>query len=226
MVRLAVVVPAYNEEGALRGAIEDLRRHVPDARVIVVNDASTDATPEVARAIEGVEVLDLPARVGTGGAVREGLRRALATDADAVVQFDADGQHRGDQVAMLLATLGPEVDVVVGSRFLGGAGYRPPPLRRLGIEVLNASVRGLGGPVVTDATSGFRALSRRAAARLADRDDPEPVALLLLARAGLRVVEAPVRMEARAAGRSSLEGLAAVSYMMRVLGLLVRVRLS
>ena len=241
--RLVVVVPAHDEAAAIEGVLEALRRWRPEARVCVVNDGSTDDTAarvrrwiarrrndggEVPRQPGDVVLLDLPVNLGIGGAVQAGLRWFLAGDGTHVVQVDGDGQHPPAEVDRLLARA-DEADVVVGSRFLGDGAWRSTPGRRLGIRLLAAWLRLLGGPRVTDPTSGLRLFNRRAAAALLPGypdDFPEPVTLMLAARAGLRVVEVPVRMAPRQGGRSSLEGVVAGYYMAKVMLALLLLRLG
>src|SRR4051794_5146267 len=86
-----VVVPAWNEEGALAGTIADIRTTI-DADILVVDDGSTDTTAQVA-ASSGTQVCSLPYNLGVGGAMRTGYRYAVRHGYDVVVQIDADGQH-------------------------------------------------------------------------------------------------------------------------------------
>src|SRR5262249_18458879 len=119
-----------------------------------------------------------------------------------------DGQHRADQVAELLRPLVEgRADAVVGSRYLAPSGYQTPLGRRMGQRLLSACLSTLARRTVTDPTSGFWAFGPAAVERLAHAHPtgyPEPELLLLLQRHGLRVVEVPVQMRDRAAGRSTL----------------------
>jgi hypothetical protein len=157
----------------------------------------------------GARVLRLPANVGMCGAVQAGFRVAVREDHDAVVQLDGDGQHRaGDAPRLLAPVLEGAASVVVGSRFLGaGDGHRSTPMRRAGNRLLSRGMSALIGQRITDATSGFRAVDRRATAIFAaeyPRDEVEAEALLVAARHGLVIREVPVRMRPRIAGRSTI----------------------
>jgi glycosyltransferase involved in cell wall biosynthesis len=222
MARVLVVVPALNEEEALPGVIAGVRAHAPEADIIVVDDHSRDGTARVARAA-GARALRLPIHLGIGGAVQTGFRYARRHGYDFVVQVDGDGQHPSAAIASLLEPLrGDRADVAIGSRFAGEAGragFRSTAARRLGIRLFTWLCRVVAGVTVRDATSGFRAYNVRAVRLLAHSypaDYPEVEAVVLMARAGLRIVEVPVRMRERQGGRSSISSVRALYYMVKV----------
>ncbi len=218
--RLLVVVPAYNEALNIEKVVRDLATHLPEATVLVVNDGSVDATSAVARATHLCEIVDLPCNLGIGGAVQTGFKYAHRHGFDFVVQVDGDGQHRGDEIRRLVAALGPDHDMVIGSRFLGIESFRSTALRRVGIGLF-AIVNSLAiRQRITDNTSGFRAYGREAIAFLARHypvDYPEPEAVILLGRNGFRIREIPVAMEERQGGRSSIQGFRSAYYMVKVM---------
>lgn len=217
MKRVAVIIPAYNEAATVERVVEAVRAAGPFDPV-VVDDGSTDATPRVARRA-GARVLPLPTNLGIGGAVQTGLRYARDTGYAVAVQVDADGQHDPCDIPALLAAVEEAgADLAVGSRFLGVGDYRPPLARALGMRFFRGLVR-LWVRDIRDTTSGFRAFSRRAIelfARVYPIDYPEVEALVIAHRAGLRIVEVPVAMRARQAGRSSITPLRSVFYGVKV----------
>ncbi len=220
-MRVLAIVPAYNEARNLPGALAALRRAAPECDVCVVDDGSSDDTAGVARRL-GAVVLREPVNLGIGGAVQTGYRWAESRGYDVAVQVDGDGQHDPAWLAALLRPLERgEADVVVGSRFLPGAGdgFRSTPVRRAGIRYLTLFLRLRCGVRVTDPTSGFRAAGRHAIELFARRypsDYPEPEAIALAARAGLRVAEVPVSMEERRHGRSSIDAWRTLYYFVKV----------
>lgn len=217
--RVLAIIPAYNEADSLPGVLHDLEGHLPCADVVVVNDGSTDATSAVARA-HGVWVVDLPINLGIGGAVQTGLIFAHRGGYDLAFQLDGDGQHLAAELHHIIdPVLAGNFDAVIGSRFLDVKSYRVPWNRRLGIQVLNLVCSMLSGTRVTDATSGFRAYNRTAIALLArmyPQDYPEPEVIITLRKHRLRVGEAPVRMQPRLAGRSSITPIRSTYYMAKV----------
>jgi glycosyltransferase involved in cell wall biosynthesis len=220
-LRRIAVVPAFNEEEAVGCVIDEIRAYDAGLEVVVVDDGSTDRTTEVARA-RGAHVLRLPFNLGIGGAVQTGFRYAYEEGYDLAVRLDGDGQHDATQLGLVLGpVLAGDVDIAVGSRYLErGDGYRSSATRRVGIRILARTVSALTRQRITDPTSGFQALNRRAIALFAadyPHDYPEVEALVLLIRHRLRLCEVPVAMRPRAGGRSSIRALASVYYMVKVL---------
>jgi glycosyltransferase involved in cell wall biosynthesis len=218
-MRVAAIVPAYNEARNLPRLAERLRAHAPACDVCVVDDGSTDGTAEVAASL-GLTVLRLPVNLGIGGAVQAGYLWAHARGYDVAVQVDGDGQHDPAFLASLVEPVADgRADLVIGSRFLSEGGFRSTAVRRAGIRYLSWFLRARCGVRVTDPTSGFRAAGRRAIelfARYYPSDYPEPEAVALARRAGLRLEERPVRMAERAHGRSSIGALRTVYYLVKV----------
>lgn len=217
--RVLVITPAYNEALSLPALIAELRGAYPAFAVLVVNDGSTDNTAEVVLC-SGARLLSLSCNLGVGGAVQTGLMAAFEEEYDLAIQVDGDGQHPPREIAKLLDGMRQTgADMVLGSRFLGEAGYRSTAGRRFAIRCFSWAVSAMAGTHITDATSGFRAWNRRAIAVLANdypEDYPEVEAILRLHRAGLRIAEVPVRMAERAAGRSSIGAWEAITYLVKV----------
>ncbi len=218
-MRIAVIVPAYNEARNLPHLAEALRTRAPAYDVCVIDDGSTDETAVTARAL-GWTVLRLPMNLGIGGAVQAGYLWAWERGYDAAVQIDGDGQHDPAHLESLLRPLTTgDADVVIGSRFLSEGGFRSTAVRRAGIAYLSWFLRLRCGARTTDPTSGFRAANRTAIelfARHYPSDYPEPEAVALACRAGLRIAEVPVRMRERAHGRSSITAARTLYYLVKV----------
>jgi glycosyltransferase involved in cell wall biosynthesis len=214
------IVPALNEEASIGGVIEEIRAFDASFVVVVIADGSTDRTAEVA-AEHGACVLRLPFNLGIGGAVQTGFRYAWEQGAQIVVRVDGDGQHDPAELGAVLApVLAGHADVAVGSRFVGTDGYRSSRARRVGIRVLAWTVSAIVRQRVTDPTSGFQALNRKALALFAadyPHDYPEVEATVMAHRCRLRMQEVPVTMRERGGGRSSINALHSVYYMLKVL---------
>jgi glycosyltransferase involved in cell wall biosynthesis len=215
------VVPAWNEEGAIARVVDEIRAFDPAADVVVVDDASSDATAAVA-ASRGATVLRLPFNVGIGGAVQTGIRYARDGGYEVAVRLDGDGQHDASELGKLLAPIqAGEADLVIGSRFVDpGAKYRPPFARRMGIRIFARLVSVLGGERVTDTTSGFVALNRVGIELFAveyPHDYPEVEATLVALRSGLRLRQVQVEMRERQTGTSSITFVRSLYYIVKVM---------
>jgi glycosyltransferase involved in cell wall biosynthesis len=206
--RLLVIVPAWNEQEALPGVLDELNAALPQVDVLVVNDGSTDRTSAIARRGRTM-VLDLPLNLGVGGAMRAGYRFAAREGYDVTVQVDADGQHNPADVARLMRALADEgADVVVGARFAGVGGYAAHGPRRWAMRLLSRTLSRIAGTRLTDTTSGFRASGRRAIELFAGEYPAEYLgdtveSLVIACRAGLRVRQVGVEMRERTGGTPS-----------------------
>ena len=220
-MRRVALVPAFNEEANVGRVVDEIRAFDPSLDVVVVDDGSYDRTAEVAHE-HGATVVRLPFNLGIGGAVQTGFRFAFEHGYDLAVRIDGDGQHDPSQLDRILApVVRGEADIAVGSRFAGERdGYRSSRSRRLGIRLLAWVVSRIVGRRVTDTTSGFQALNRRAIELFAHdypHDYPEVEATIMVSRHRLRSVEVPVSMRERGGGRSSITALRSVYYMVKVL---------
>lgn len=224
--RHLVVLPAFNEEGAIARTVAELQSLPDGYELLVVNDGSADRTgAEAERAVGGGRlpgrVVHLPANGGIGVAVQTGYLFALAAGRfECVIQCDGDGQHDPADIPRLVAACRERrLDLCVGSRFLGETGYRSTALRRVGIALFGWLIGLLSGVRVTDPTSGFRCAGPRAWRRFARHypsDYPEPEALYWCVRNKLAVGEVAVRMRRRESGVSSIRSWRSALYMAKV----------
>jgi len=152
--RVAVVIPAYQAASSVGKVFDRARTVVPDARIWVVDDGSTDGT---SRALPAAHVLRHPENRGKGAALRTGIDRALADGATAIVTLDADGQHPPEEIPRLLAPVSDgSADLVLGARARTG---RMPIPRRVTNWVSSTLATRIGGVGVPDAQTGFRAFT-------------------------------------------------------------------
>ena len=219
-LRRLAIVPAYNEERNIARVVRELHEFDPGIDVVVVSDGSVDGTAANARAA-GARVLQLPYNLGIGGAVQTGFRYGWEHGYDLAVRCDGDGQHVPSELPKVVApVLAGEADMAVGSRFAGDAGYRSSASRRVGIRLLAGVVSAIARQRVTDTTSGFQALNRRALELFAadyPHYYPEVEGMVMTIKHRLRLVEVPVTMREREHGRSSIGTLGSVYYMIKVL---------
>ena len=233
-MKVLLIIPAFNEAQNLPLLLSELHQHYGQYDAIVIDDASSDQTSQVAQSYN-VPVIRLAANLGIGGAVQTGFKYGVQHRYDVVVQLDGDGQHDPAWIKTLLEpiTLG-EVDCVIGSRYLSenyDKDYKTPFLRRVGMIFSSFVLFLTTGKKITDTTSGFRALNYSSFeffAREYPVDHPEAEALLMLHQAGFKFKEVPVRMRSRAFGHSLFTLLRSTQYPIRVLvgflGILLRGR--
>ncbi|MFL5955242.1 MAG: glycosyltransferase family 2 protein [Gaiellaceae bacterium] len=219
-MRRIAIVPAYNEEQNVGRVIDELRAFDAGLDIVVVSDGSVDRTAEVA-AEHGAHVVSLPFNLGIGGAVQTGFQYARAHGYELVVRCDGDGQHVPSELPKVLApVIAGEADIAVGSRFAGEDGFRSSAPRRIGIRLLALIVSAIAGQRVTDTTSGFQALNRKALELFAadyPHDYPEVEGMVMTIKHRLRLREVPVAMREREHGRSSITALRSIYYMAKVL---------
>src|SRR5262249_28554933 len=224
--RVVVIMPTYNERGNIEPTAGRVRRAVPDADLLVVDDNSPDGTGEavdkLAAGDSHIHVLHRSGKAGLGAAYIAGFRWALGEGYDVLVEMDADGSHQPEELPLLLAAL-TGADLVIGSRWVPGGTVRNwPKSRELLSRGGNAYARIMLGIKLKDATGGYRAYRAQAppTSALAQGDPPGdclPVDPAGRARrAGLRVVEVPITFVERVHGTSKMSRAIVLEALWRV----------
>ncbi len=210
---ILVIIPAYNEEKTIGAVVAGVKKYLPSDAVLVVDDGSRERTSWEARRV-GAEIIRHPVNLGYGQALASGYLYALKFNFSAIVQLDGDGQHDPAYIPALVREL-ESADVVIGSRFLEGPGYSIPFFRKYGMRIFSALASRKSGLRLTDTTSGFRAMNRKAIEFcLGPSYDAD--ALVKMHRAGLKIKEVPVKMRA-SSGRSMHGRFGSIFYAMRML---------
>ncbi|QHN08779.1 glycosyltransferase family 2 protein [Methanothermobacter sp. THM-2] len=215
-MRIAAVIPAFNEEVAIGSVALLTGEHVDE--VIVVDDGSSDRTAHVAE-MAGARVIRHHKNMGKGAALKTGFE---AADADIVVTLDADGQHNPAEIPKLVEPiLRGEADVVNGSRYLHGRDENTPRYRRVGQRILDRATNIATGLEITDTQSGFRAFSAESIPHFKFRDPGFVVESEMLsdaAEAGLRIVEVEVGVRYDVDGSTRNPISHGVSVLLRIIG--------
>ncbi len=219
LARTMVLVPAYNEEASIYRLLADVRRHLPGAALVVVDDGSVDRTAEVAREA-GARVLRLPCNLGVGPAVQTGFRYAIESGFDYLIRLDGDGQHPPAEALKLIEAMRAQpTDLVVGTRYGEGSTYRGNWFRRVVLKGLAVFISIICRKWITDPTSGFWLVSRPLLQCFAlhyPSDYPEAEAIALLRRQGFSLEEVPVAFKPRQAGESSIRAWGTVLFAAKV----------
>jgi glycosyltransferase involved in cell wall biosynthesis len=215
-----IIIPAFNEEAAIGAVIQDVRANMPGAPVLVIDDASIDATCAHA-ASAGADLLRLPHHLGLGGCVQAGYKLAYELGYDYVIRVDGDGQHDPRDIPRILETLQKTgYQMVIGSRFNDGAAVHTSFARAMGIRLFRIVLWPILGKPVHDPTSGFVGVNREALnvfTRSFPLEYPEIETLVVLQRRRFQFQEIPVKMRPRQAGRSSITAAKSLYYLVHVL---------
>lgn len=214
-MRVLVVLPTFNEAATIENILDRVRKVLPDASVLVVDDNSPDGTAKIAaeagERFGGVDVLSRPAKMGLGSAYRDGFRWGLERGYEAMVEMDSDFSHDPDALPTVLAPLGEGYEVCIGSRYVpGGSTPRWSLPRRLlsrGGNIYADFLLGLG---VRDSTAGFRAYATTVLGRIdlgSVRAESYGFQIEMTYRAiavGAKVKEVPIRFVDRELGTSKM----------------------
>lgn len=225
--RFLIIVPAFNEEGAIAGVVDEIRQALPEAPVLVIDDASIDATKDRAQAA-GAGVLPLPHHLGLGGCVQAGYKLAYELGYEYVIRVDGDGQHDPADIPRILETLQRSgCHMVIGSRYYNGNGAHTSLLRGIGIVIFRMVLRPILGKPVRDPTSGFVGVNRQALevfTKSFPLEYPEIETLVVLQRKRFQFQEIACHMRPRLAGQSSITPVKSLYYIVHVLlGVVVNV---
>lgn len=215
-MKVLVIIPAYNEEESILKVVNELKAKT-DYDYIVINDCSKDSTSEILDK-NNINHIDLSVNLGLQGAVQTGYKYALYNDYDVAIQFDGDGQHKPEYIEYLVREIENGYDIAIGSRFVNERKHFS--LRMLGSRIITFIIKLTTKAVITDPTSGMRALNKKMIKDYALEMNrrPEPDTLAYQIKHGAKVKEVQVEMLERTTGESAYAGLGnSVKYMIKVL---------
>ena len=180
-MQVVIGIPAYNEEKNI-------------AKIIVCNDGSTDLTSKIANKM-GAIVINHPKNLGYGAAIKSLFSKARELDADVLITFDADGQHRIEDINKVLEPIEHNnADIVIGSRFLDKK-MKIPAYRKFGINAITKMSNITTKKKITDSQSGFRAYNKKSLQEIIPSDNGMGISTEILIKANkksLRVIEVPI----------------------------------
>ena len=191
-MKITIGIPAYNEEKNIASVITKLKKITNS--IIVCDDGSSDMTSEISKNL-GAVVISHKKNMGYGAAIRTIFQKSVELDSDILVTFDADGQHRIDDVSKILQPLeNNEADIVIGSRFLDNES-KVPNYRKIGIKVITQVTNASLKKKLTDSQSGFRAYNKQALTQISPSEMGMGISTEILIKAsnkGLRIAEIPI----------------------------------
>ena len=194
-MEIIVGLPAYNEEKDIASLIIKLKKIA--SKIIVCDDGSTDSTSEIAKQL-GAMVITHNRNFGYGAAIRSIFQKAKEINADVLVTFDADGQHRIEDIKKVIEPIEKEnADIVIGSRFLDGSKCEVPEYRKFGIKIITQLTNSTLNEKITDSQSGFRAYNNNVISKLNPSDMGMGISTEILIKAtslGFKLVEVPIKI--------------------------------
>ena len=194
-MKVIIGFPAYNEEKNIAGIITKLKKYADS--IIVCDDGSSDLTREISEGL-GAIVISHSKNRGYGAAINSLFLKAKELQSDVFVTFDADGQHRIEDIQVVTEPImNNKADLVIGSRFLNTKSEEMPNYRKVGIKIItkvtNLSIK----EDLTDSQSGFRAYSMKALKEITPSDEGMGVSTEILIKAnnvGLKIAEVPIKV--------------------------------
>ena len=194
-MKIIVGIPAFNEEKNIAVVITQLKKIVD--KIIVCNDGSTDLTSKIAEEL-GVIVINHEKNLGYGAAIRSIFLKSKDLDGDILVTFDADGQHRVDDINKVInPIINGKSDLVIGSRFLDESEKEVPQYRKVGIKVITKITNATIKKQLTDSQSGFRAYSKKVLTELNPSDAGMGISTEILIKASsknFRISAVPIKI--------------------------------
>ena len=222
---LSIIIPAFNEERGIPLVLEKLRESLPEAEIIVVDDASTDDTAAHAAAFDKVHIVRHPFNRGYGASLKSGMKRARGT---CLAWFDADNEHRvEDLVAMFDMLRSERLAAVIGER----RNPAPSVVRTIGKLAIRTLARSLGSNRIKDINCGLRVFHRDAILRflplLPDKFSASMTSTMILMERGYPIAFHPISVNPRI-GQSKVafkDGLAALFSVIRIIMLVAPMRI-
>ncbi len=191
-MKIVIGIPAFNEEKNIAGLLIKLKKI--SQNIIVCDDGSKDLTGKIAENL-GAIVIQHKKNLGYGSAIKSIFLKAHEVNADVLVTFDADGQHRIEDINTILEPIKKNIaDIVIGSRFLNN-NQQMPKYRKIGIQTITKLTNVTGGTKITDSQSGFRAYSKKILENIKPTESGMGISteiLIKTQKAGYRITEVPI----------------------------------
>ena len=211
-MKVLAIIPCYNEEKNIISVVDNLKDKAPFVDIIIVNDGSQDNTYKVC-IDNSFPVINIPFNLGLANAVQTGMRYAYIKNYDIALQFDGDGQHLPEYISQMVDLMQESsADIIIGVRKLNKG------LRAIGSACLMFLIKITTGKTITDPTSGMRLFNRKMIEEFAKHINygPEPDTLAYLINKGVNIYELPVTMQERQFGKSYLNLINGIIYMLRM----------
>ncbi len=194
-MEIVIGIPAFNEEKNIAAIILKLKKITNT--IIVCNDGSSDLTNKIAEEL-GAIVINHSKNLGYGAAIRSIFLKAKEMNSDILVTFDADGQHRIEDIKQVIQPIiENKTDIVIGSRFLNEEKNEVPEYRKVGIKIITKVTNVSINQKITDSQSGFRAYSKQVLEKLSPSDVGMGISTEILIKSskmGFKILEVPIKI--------------------------------
>lgn len=209
--KVLIVIPAYNEAENIEKVLNEIKKDVSYADILVINDCSKDNTKEIVEK-NNVKCITGVFNLRYAWACQTGIKYAYQNGYDYVITMDADGQHIAKEAAKLYeAAVKGKADIVIGSRYLIDTGYPCPFFRRIGTKIFEIIIKIFCHKKIADPTSGFQCINKKVIKRYAGiggyPEFPDANLIIEMLLSGYKITEVPVKMRLRESGESMHGGI-------------------
>ena len=209
--RVLVIIPAYNEAENIEKVLNEIKKDINYADILVINDCSTDNTKEIVLNNK-VKCITNVFNMRYAMAIQTGLKYAKYNNYDYVIQMDADGQHIAKEAEKLYHEMKKsKADIVIGSRYVKEMGYPCPIFRRIGTKMFEIMIRRICHQKIADPLSGFQCLNRSVIEKYSKMggypEYPDANLVIEMLLQGYKIKEIPVKMRLRENGVSMHSGI-------------------
>ncbi len=223
MPKVLLIVPAYNEKLNIKKTIDDIINNT-NYDYIIIDDCSKDGTKEICKE-NHFNYLSLPINYGLTSGIQLGMKYAYKYDYDIAIQFDGDGQHQAKYLQDLVKEIEENnTDIAIGSRFI--TKKKPKTTRMIGSMLISSVIKLTTGKTIKDPTSGMRAYNKEVIKRFVTNSSltPEPDTLVYFIKKKMKIKEVQVEMSKREYGKSYLNPLKSIEYMINMLFSIIFIR--
>lgn len=209
--KILIVIPAYNEENNIECVLQEIKKDISYADILVINDCSTDNTKNIVIK-NNVRCITNIFNMHYAMAVQTGIKYAKDNNYDYVIQMDADGQHIAKEAEKLYKEIKKSnTDIVIGSRYIKDMGYPCPMFRKIGTKMFKHLIKFFTGEKIYDPLSGFQCLNKKVIERYAKKGNypeyPDANLIIEMILNGYKIKEVPVKMRLRENGLSMHSGI-------------------
>ena len=209
--KVLVIIPCYNEEENIQKVLDDIKKNIDFADVLVINDCSTDNTLSILKE-NNVNYITNIYNMRYALSIQTGIKYAYYNNYDYVIQMDGDGQHLASEALKLYKECSNnDYDIVIGSRYLEDVGYKAPFFRKIGTKFFKLLIKIFCKETIADPLSGFQCINKKVIEKYSKLggypEYPDANLVIDMLMSGYKIKEVPTKMKLREAGESMHGGI-------------------